>query len=382
MAIPGRIYSHFNSHFLNRMYAGKLEFLPASHSGHTTDGNVCYAGCETCENAASFCANNPIALGKERRKEGRAGSSGGILKEDSHSRDGEEEEEEPRWQTWSTKFHSLIAVGVTARSRVRPEGDSPFTHLGDGTVELLVVSECTRREIVKMARKGGFLSSDTVVPRRVRAFRFTPLNAEMEEIVSEKEAKARRKKVVKVENEEEEEDEVAASRPLAGVGRGMSSHSIKSSVRGSASVGQMSAMPSRYSMLDQPDTAIKMPVASLKKDVMVVQASNESVATSVVLDNHSSNSGENNSGGGGGGDSNSSGRGSSLGPLQSSPVHRPTCFPQFSSGSEAAGKAKNREVSVWTSDGEIDFSQKAIVCYVHCQLLPIFGHGVDKQMEQ
>ena len=159
------------------------------------------------------------------------------------------------------------------------------------------------------------------------------------------------------------------------------------SIRGSASVGQMSTMPSRYSMIDQPDTAIKVPITStVKKDVMVVQASNESVATSVVLDNQSSNSGDNSGGGGGGGggggDSNSSGRGSSVGPLQSSPVHRPTCFPQFSSSGDSTAKAKNREVSVWTSDGEIDFSQKAIVCYVHCQLLPIFGHGVDKQLEQ
>ena len=115
-----------------------------------------------------------------------------------------------------------------------------------------------------------------------------------------------------------------------------------------------------------------------------LQASTESMATSVVLDNYSTY----NSGGGGGtynsgggGDSNSSGRGSSVGPLQSSPVHRATCFPQFS-GAMTEIKAKNRDVSVWTSDGEIDFSQKAIICYVHCQLLPIFGHGIDQQNEQ
>lgn len=132
------------------MYAGRLEFLPATHSGHTTDGNVCYAGCETCANAASFCANNPITPAKEKR------INGALQEEEEEEEDEQEEgeEEEPRWQSCSTKFHSLIAVGVTARSKLRPEGDSPFTHLGDGTVELLVVSECTRREIVKMARKG------------------------------------------------------------------------------------------------------------------------------------------------------------------------------------------------------------------------------------
>ena len=128
------------------MYSGRLEFLPATHSGHTTDGNVCYADCETCAKAASYCANNPISPGKEKHQ--RDGKD--VLEEEEE----EENEEEPRWQSCSTKFHSLIAVGVTARSRVRPEGDSPFTHLGDGTVELLVVSECSRREIVKMARRG------------------------------------------------------------------------------------------------------------------------------------------------------------------------------------------------------------------------------------
>ena len=150
---------------------------------------------------------------------------------------------------------------------------------------------------------------------------------------------------------------------------------------------------SRYSMsVDQPDTAIKLPrlgsSTTIKKDVMVVQASTDSVPASVILENNNNNNDDNSGGGGGGGgdsgggDSNSSGRGSSVGPLQSSPVHRATCFPHFSSGGGGEMKAKNKDVSVWTSDGEIDFKQKAVVCYVHCQLLPIFGHGVDKQAEQ
>ena len=112
---------------------------------------------------------------------------------------------------------------------------------------------------------GGFLNSETVVPHRVRAFKFTPLNANMEEIISEKEAK-KRKALLRRKTIDEEEDEVAASRPKGGWG----------SIKGSVSMGQMSghmmggmsSLHSRLSMIDQPDTAVKMP---MKKDVVVVQ---------------------------------------------------------------------------------------------------------------
>ena len=89
----------------------------------------------------------------------------------------------------------------------------------------------------------------------------------MEEIISEKEAK-KRKSLMRKKTIEEEEDEVAASRPKGG-----------GSIRGSVSLGQMSghmmgqmsSLHSRLSMIDQPDTAVKIPV---KKDVVVVQVNN------------------------------------------------------------------------------------------------------------
>ena len=89
----------------------------------------------------------------------------------------------------------------------------------------------------------------------------------MEEIVSEKDAKNRKSISRKKTIEEEEEDEVAASRPK-GVGGGATTGSL----RGSVSVGQMSSLHSRQSMIDQPDTAVKIPGSTaMKKDVMVVQ---------------------------------------------------------------------------------------------------------------
>jgi hypothetical protein len=173
-----------------------------------------------------------------------------------------------------------------------------------------------------MARRGGFLSSDTVVPHRVRAFRFTPLNSNMEAIAKERKVK---KKI-------SEEEEITCS---------------KSGFPHSGSNGSM----------DIPDTALKLPFekdfSQIKDNEMPSEHEAEKEAS----------------------DSTSSGKGS-MAALQSSPVHRPTCLPrQFHTNNQK----KNRDLSVWTSDGEMDFEQKAIVCYVHCQLLNIFGHGVDKQ---
>jgi hypothetical protein len=40
------------------------------------------------------------------------------------------------------------------------------------------------REVIKMMGKGGFLGSKCVTPYRVRAFRFTPLDDKMEEVLT------------------------------------------------------------------------------------------------------------------------------------------------------------------------------------------------------
>ena len=52
-------------------------------------------------------------------------------------------------------------------------------------------------------------------------------------------------------------------------------------------------------------------------------------------------------------------------------IQRPTCLPSSQSSSK-------KELSLWTNDGEMDFTQKAVSVFIHCQLLTIFGHGVEK----
>ena len=78
-----------------------------------------------------------------------------------------------------------MSIPLTGRTRLKPEGDLPYTHLADGTTELLVFSECSRRELVKMGLgKQGILGSKIVTPYRVRAFRFIPLNDKMEDLLT------------------------------------------------------------------------------------------------------------------------------------------------------------------------------------------------------
>ena len=39
----------------HKTYHGKLEFLPATHSGHAKDGVRCWSGCKICEKSKQYC---------------------------------------------------------------------------------------------------------------------------------------------------------------------------------------------------------------------------------------------------------------------------------------------------------------------------------------
>ena len=157
----------------HKMYSGKLEFLPATHSGHAKDGVRCWAKCKICQKSRQFCQekgfcrvcpflqrrllclcvlcmrvhhNGRVRILSKRIPQPHLLTVDDIqlnLIEKSGWSEGKEEEE--GWKSCSVKFHSIMSIPLTGRTRLKPEGDLPYTHLADGTTELLVFSECTRR---------------------------------------------------------------------------------------------------------------------------------------------------------------------------------------------------------------------------------------------
>ena len=293
----------------HKMYYGKMEFLPATHSGHAKDGVRCWSGCKICEMSRRYCAEKGWAEGNE--------------------------EEDGLWKSCSAKFHSIMSCMLTSRTRLKPEGDLPYTHLADGTTELLVFSECSRRELVKLGLgKQGILGSKIVTPYRVRAFRFIPLNEKMEDLLTPIGGAAKLEDgsgdgCDDVESAKKAEEEEGAPKENGAVG------DLGGGVVVPLASNELSApSSSKGGAGDEP--AMTCP---------------EAASPAPPMTSSSSFTGD-----------------SSLPTSQ-----RPNCL-------STASTTTKKDVSSWTSDGEMDFTQKAITVFVHCQLLTIFGHGVEKPL--
>ena len=227
-----------------------------------------------------------------------------------------------------------MSIPLTGRTRLKPEGDLPYTHLADGTTELLVFSECTRRELVKMGLgKQGLLGSKIVTPYRVRAFRFIPLNDKMEDLLTP--IGGTPKSVV---------DEGGAGDGVGdGVELGKEADEAEEGVSKGGEEGSSAvASSSEYKPGVEESTPVEDDAAP---------PDGEAASPAPPMTSSSSYTGD-----------------SSLPTIQ-----RPDCLPSSHSSSTS-----KKELSAWTSDGEMDFNQKAITVFVHCQLLSIFGHGVEK----
>lgn len=53
------------------------------------------------------------------------------------------------WRTMVGKFVAVNSVTMSCSCDLSPPGMSPYCHLGDGCMDLILVSDCSRREFLK-----------------------------------------------------------------------------------------------------------------------------------------------------------------------------------------------------------------------------------------
>ncbi|KAL8566237.1 hypothetical protein ACOMHN_046738 [Nucella lapillus] len=156
-------WSGLKKFVLNKAYEGEVSFLPADHNnGHPEDGNVCYAGCVACRRAG----REAEITQKELKKNG----SVPTFECPSLSE---------HWQKVKGKFIAINAVSVSCRCGLSPEGMSPFTHLGDGCIDLILVSDCSRfnyfRHLIRIPKHNtNQFDFSFIKVFRVREFQFQP----------------------------------------------------------------------------------------------------------------------------------------------------------------------------------------------------------------
>ena len=59
------------------------------------------------------------------------------------------DENKPEWRHISGKFVAINLVTVSCRCSLSPLGMSPFTHIGDGCMDLILVHDCSRTDYLR-----------------------------------------------------------------------------------------------------------------------------------------------------------------------------------------------------------------------------------------
>ncbi|XP_070192354.1 ceramide kinase-like isoform X2 [Littorina saxatilis] len=155
-------WSGFKKIVMNKAYEGEVSFLPAEKSnGHPRDGTTCYTGCVVCQRAGKEAELANKALSKCA-----SAPAFGSLNPDG-------------WRTVSGKFVAINSVTVSCRCPLTPEGMSPYSHLGDGCMDLILVSDCSRvdylRHMARIPRQGADqFDFNFIQVYRVREFQFRP----------------------------------------------------------------------------------------------------------------------------------------------------------------------------------------------------------------
>ncbi|XP_076447595.1 ceramide kinase-like isoform X2 [Babylonia areolata] len=164
-------WSGFKKFVLNKSYEGEVSFVPADkNSGHPQDGNVCYTGCVVCQRAG----REAEIASKERPT-----TAGPMFDLGAGHEEKEEEQLMDSWPKVSGKFIAINAVSVSCRCGLSPEGMSPFTHLGDGCIDLILVMACSRlnylRHLVRIPNhNSNQFDFSFVQVFRVKEFEFQP----------------------------------------------------------------------------------------------------------------------------------------------------------------------------------------------------------------
>ncbi|XP_074644684.1 ceramide kinase-like isoform X2 [Tubulanus polymorphus] len=150
-----------------KSYTGEVAFLPSTDlENHPRDGTRCMHNCYACH-AASQQKFDYEADNKENTKFDTEGVS--LL----GGKDG--------WQRIRGRFIGINSYSMSCRCDLSPDGPSPSCHLGDGTVDLVIVHDCSRfdyfRHLMRTTRTGADqFDFNFIQVIRVKEYKFRPMS--------------------------------------------------------------------------------------------------------------------------------------------------------------------------------------------------------------
>ncbi|WAR26114.1 CERK1-like protein, partial [Mya arenaria] len=165
---------------------------------HPTDE----VNCDTCSQAGEGTS------GMSRNSSGVEFTAGGELTpidecsiSDKSLSVSEYSTSDPNWRTVVGKFVAVNSVTMSCSCDLSPPGMSPYCHLGDGCLDLILVSDCSRLDFLKFlmrtAKGEERHNLDFIQMYRVKEFTFRPLteDEDLESLASTEDLTTHRKRV-------------------------------------------------------------------------------------------------------------------------------------------------------------------------------------------
>ncbi|XP_052778575.1 ceramide kinase-like [Mya arenaria] len=196
-------WSGTKSFLSNNSYYGEIKYrLSENPDSHPTDEVKCYTGCDTCSQAGEGTS------GMSRNSSGVEFTAGGELTpidecsiSDKSLSVSEYSTSDPNWRTVVGKFVAVNSVTMSCSCDLSPPGMSPYCHLGDGCLDLILVSDCSRLDFLKFlmrtAKGEERHNLDFIQMYRVKEFTFRPLteDEDLESLASTEDLTTHRKRV-------------------------------------------------------------------------------------------------------------------------------------------------------------------------------------------
>nr|XP_033815013.1 ceramide kinase isoform X2 [Geotrypetes seraphini] len=157
-------FSGFKTFLSHHYYEGTVSFQQANQTlGSPRDKSTCRSGCNICKQSTQEV--------EEKRRQ--------------HHYNLEETEHNADWKVIRGKFMAINAANMSCACPRSPKGVSPAAHLATGTIDLILVRNCSRlnflRHLIRHRNRDDQFDLAFVDVYRVRAFLFTPKHSEKED---------------------------------------------------------------------------------------------------------------------------------------------------------------------------------------------------------
>ncbi|KAH3876609.1 hypothetical protein DPMN_000456 [Dreissena polymorpha] len=176
-------WSGTKSFLANNAYYGEIKYRLSSNSdSHPTDAVKCYSGCDICSMAgqSNSRSTSKVEISAGRDTDLQLDEQSDFMKHsNSQSSDLSGSYSDSNWRTVIGKFVAVNSVTMSCSCDLSPPGMSPYCHLGDGCMDLIMVSQCSRIEFLKFllrtAKGEERKNLDFIQMHRVKEFSFRPL---------------------------------------------------------------------------------------------------------------------------------------------------------------------------------------------------------------